>query len=792
MASGDRLPASRTRPTGAGSLRAHWRGFTAALLIGVATAGGIAGGWANEHERLWWVLGAGICAAVATLLPLLPPPSPRKPEQVWNIPAPVRNFTGREPDLRTLRARLTKGGTDGRISAVALHGMGGVGKTQLARAYAHQYRDHYQVGWWIAADSPVAAAAALGTLAAALGLPDGLPLDTLVARLSGALAERQGWLLVFDSATDSTDLEPLLPAAADGHVLVTSRNQAWHGLAEPVPVEVLGPDAAVRLLQQRSGDPDRDAAAELATQLGCLPLALEQAAAYAEQQHLALSRYVKLFRQRRHELLDRGRPLAYNGTVAATFTLALDRLAQTNPAALQLLELCALLAPDELPVDLILAESHLLPSPLAEAVADPVAKSETLAALYQASLLAAEVDDTARLHRLVQTIVLDRISEADRRERIDQAVAVLSAVIPADAEEPKDLARWARLVAHAQAVIDHASRERYATPEFARLLLGVACYLRNRGLSLTMARKFDEQALETLQDLYQGDHRDVATSLASLALDLHRLGQVERARALDEQALAMRRRLHRGDHPDIADSLGDLANDWRASGRLEQARQLNEQALAMRQRLYRGDHPDIAHSLGNVAIDLQRLGDAMQARARFGEALAMRRRLYDGDHPYIATDLANLAVAEFELRRVERALDLDEQALAMFRRLYDGDHPEIAASLANLAVFLREQGQLERALDLDEQALAMFRRLYDGDHPEIAASLANLARDLHALGQAAQAQELEAQVSAIHRRLQERDGSQVTASDAGRRTFLRGLGQVVRAQAPTEPELAEG
>src|SRR4029453_1457186 len=74
---------------------------------------------------------------------------PARGAQVWNIPPPVRSFLGREPELEALRDRLKTWQRVALPPAAALHGMGGVGKTQLARAYAHQHRDDYTLGWWI-------------------------------------------------------------------------------------------------------------------------------------------------------------------------------------------------------------------------------------------------------------------------------------------------------------------------------------------------------------------------------------------------------------------------------------------------------------------------------------------------------------------------------------------------------------------------------------------------------------------------------------------------------------------
>jgi hypothetical protein len=289
----------------------------------------------------------------------------------WTIPPPVRSFTGRDEQLAALHAQLTGQGAATLVPTAALYGMGGVGKTQLALAYAQRYRQEYQLGWWVPAETELGMVTALADLGVVLGLPRELPPAEQAAGARDALGERSGWLLIFDNAPDPAAVAEFLPGVGGGHVLVTSRDSAWQGIADPVPVDLLSLKEAVGLLLRRSGDPDEHSARRLAEALGRLPLALEQAAAYAASQHLRLARYLELFTQRRGELLGLGRPLAYQGTVDATFTLALDQLRATNQAAGQLLELCAVLAPDEIPLPLLLSEPLLLPKPLAAAVAEP-------------------------------------------------------------------------------------------------------------------------------------------------------------------------------------------------------------------------------------------------------------------------------------------------------------------------------------------------------------------------------------------------------------------------------------
>ena len=117
---------------------------------------------------------------------------------------------------------------------------------------------------------------------------------------------------------------------------------------------MLDPDVAAGFLVNRTGDPDRQAARDLADVLGGLPLALEQAAAYIQATGGTLAGYLALFRQRRAELLARGEPTGYSKTVASTWALAFDRLQQTAPGAVGLLRLLAFCAPEAIPLRLLL------------------------------------------------------------------------------------------------------------------------------------------------------------------------------------------------------------------------------------------------------------------------------------------------------------------------------------------------------------------------------------------------------------------------------------------------------
>jgi len=632
----------------------------------------------------------------------------------------VRTFVGRRKQVAELRRRLLRKRAAALVpaeSVAALHGMGGIGKTQLVRAYAHRYRQDYRLGWWISAETEVTIITGLAELAVQLGLPGDLPPARLTGEVHRALAGSAGkWLLVFDNAEQPRMLERFLPGASEGHVVITSRNPAWQGLADPIPVDLLPLGEAVMLLQTRTGDRAMEAPTALAEELGRLPLALEQAAAYASQYQVPLTRYLTQFRQRRAELLKAGRPLAYEGTVDTTLMLSIGRLGQSDKAAVRLLELCALLAPDEIPVRLLLSQPKLLPRPLAAAARDPVRQDQMIGALHQAGLVTADGEETLRVHRLVQAVAVAHLGDAGRRKRIIQVANLLAALAPEMPWEPTTWPRYAQLLPHLQAVVAHADLHKIATPSLSLLLKFAAIYVRVRGFGLQLAKQLNEQALAMNQRLHKGDHPAISTSLNNLAIDLRELGEPARARQLHEQALAMDQRLHKGDHDSVALDLNNLAEDLRDLGEFSRARELDEQTLAMRRRLYEREglvYGGIPTSLDNLGTDLRELGELARARELHEQALALRQQLYgrDVDHPRIAVSLDNLGTDLRELGELAGARELHEQALAMRQRLYEGDHLGITQSLENLAADQRKLGNPTQARKLEAEATSMRQRL---------------------------------------------------------------------------------
>ena len=382
--------------------------------------------------------------------------APGKPVR---LPPRLVFLAGRDELLAEVGARLTAGDHPG-PRLVALCGLGGAGKTSLAVEYAHRHLAEVGVAWQFAAEDATVLAAGFGELAAQLGvrgLADARdPVASVHAVLAGFAAP---WLLIFDNVADLASVAAFLPPAGPGRLLITSQNPAWPGQMLDVPM--LDQDVAADFLVNRTGDLDRQAARDLADELGGLPLALEQAAAYIWATGNNLTDYLESFRRRRPEMLARGEPTGYGSTVAATWSLAFGRLEESAPSAAGLLRLLACCAAEAIPLRLLLRPRPELAESLGLEVAsllvplleDPLAADDAVAALRQYSLISAPHEGTVSVHRLVQAVTL-ALLPAERAAAWQQAAAALiEAALPGDTRQPETWPVYAALLAHAQAAL---------------------------------------------------------------------------------------------------------------------------------------------------------------------------------------------------------------------------------------------------------------------------------------------------------------------------------------------------
>ena len=655
-----------------------WEGAPFGRLQGVPTDARSVTSWENRDEAFTDVTKAIRRAAEEMQEKQTAPP---RPGAIWNLPAPTRTFTGRAEQLADVERALAKGGA---AALTALHGLGGVGKTQIALEFARGHRDDYDVGWLLRAEEPSVLTGDLSALAVRLGVAarDAGPAATLDA-LRRWWAEHDRCLLVYDNAESAEAVRDFVPGAGRGHTLITSRSAAWRGVAEPVPVDIMGRAEAADLLIRRAGRAEAESAAaeRLAEELGDLPLALEQAAAYAEEALLSFDDYLDLFRQRRADLLAKRSPTAdYPESVATTWSLAFERVEAEEPAAAALLKLCACLAPDAIPVQQLREWFRGLSS-LEGAWSDSLAWSQIVRSLLRHSLVRLD-NGCIYIHRLVQAVTFDQMNDREKPAWIGLTLGFVHQLFRVPSSEMVGrMAEFTLLVPHAHVVVE---REGGGDAVLSSLLDRLATFAHHQA-DLADAQDLFERALALAEEAHGPDHPAVATRLNNLGRLLHDQGDLDGAEDAVRRALAIREAASGLDHPIVATYLNSLGGVLRDRGDLDGAEDAHRRAFAIDEATHGPPPPAFAARLGNFGLVLRKRGDLDGAEDAHRRAFAIDEATHGPDHPQVATHLNNLGAVLHDRGDLDGAEGAYRRALAVFEHKLGPDHPTARIVRSNLA-----------------------------------------------------------------------------------------------------------
>ena len=517
--------------------------------------------------------------------------------EVWGE-VPTRNvaFTGRDTMLVMLRKGLL---SSGRSVVHALHGMGGVGKTQLATEYAWRFANEYDAVWWIEAEQADLIGEQLTRFAIEWGTAQpGTQIGPAVKALFARLRRRGKWLVVLDNAASPEAVRAWVPAGP-GHVIVTSRNPHWSEIATRMEVDVFARGESVALLRAQAPTLTETDADQLAEALGDLPLAVAQAAGLIAETGMPAGEYRQVLGESTTEVMNEGKPGSYPVPLAAAVRVSLERLTIEDHAAGQLLTVCAFLAPEPIPTRLFTtAPTGVLPEPLATVASSTLAFRRCLGRMGRYGL-ARITEDRLQLHRLTQAIVRDTLPPVLRADQTTRAESVLTAVDLGNPEDPVSWPGWAELLPHLR-VVDLANTD---NPELRTHACQAIWYLLRRG-DIHTGHQLAHHLLQVWTARLGPNDGHTLWVANSLAEAWRGFARYEQARDLDEDTLQRRRRVLGPDHPHTLASAGNLALDLDGLGQVEAARTMDEDTLQRRRRVLGPDHPDTLNSATNLAIDL--------------------------------------------------------------------------------------------------------------------------------------------------------------------------------------------
>jgi len=623
----------------------------------------------------------------------------------WHEPRPVvhreikatPSFTGRESELAALDAALWSGSAAAVTQPAAVHGLGGIGKSVLAREYAHRNRERYAGVWWLNAANPAAAAGFDGieTALVELGAVFIPGLDAVQDRPAAARKTldfiahagfEQPWLLVYDNVDHARALRDWAPLG-NAQVLATSRISGWSAEFSTIEVEEWDPPDAVRYLLRESGRRDltEDDAGTIAAELGYLPLALSHAAAYLRARPNATAqRYLNNLTQRMREA---PKDAEYSQAVFATLQENADQAQSDAKGARAVLSLAAFCAPDAIPEELFQQNADCYPPDIAELAANSDALEDAIGALAHLSLI--DFDPVRRIfsiHRLTQAAARDGVG-GEAETWAESALRTIFAAFPEP--EPQTWSQCERLVGHARAVAAHVTAD---SRELTTVLFRAGGYLQERAPLAEVVPLYD-RSREVLQRLTAAEpsNTDHQRNLAVIHI---KIGEVLEAEGKGNEALSAYR------------SSRDVFQRLAAADSSDASRQ---QELSVSN-----------EKLGHILLDQGKYTEAVAAY-RASHEIIERLVVDHPSNPEFRSELSKvyhyLGNVYFEQGDLAQALDIYRRSLAIREHLGEAEpgnaewQQDLSRLRENIGDVLNAQGNLDGSLDMYRESHAIFERL---------------------------------------------------------------------------------
>lgn len=721
-------------------------------------------------------------------------PGPRYPAdtpEVWGgVPRRNTRFTGREELLNKTYQALQDAGSGAGV--VALYGMSGVGKTQLAAEYVYRFGSEYDVVWWVPADRRALYRQRLAELAPELGLSTGVEYGERLRAVRDALRRGEPhshWLLVLDGADEPEHIWDLVPTGP-GHVLITSRNPEWdeHN-SNLVEVPVYNRDESVAFVRRRAPRLDPAEADRLAEALEDLPLLLDQTAGWLNDSDLSVEEYIELLEGGIDQdvvKVSADFPLAFQ----TAWSILLNKLKDTVPESVDLLRLCSFFAPGSIPVRLLKEmPAGELPEQVSGLMNDPLLWNRAIAQLRQYSVVRLESHESAvdeassgeslYMHRMVHQIVGHDMTERDRKEFID---VVRRALAAADPGRPTDTRLWpayAEITPH----LKWADVLRSADPAVQSLVLNCLRYMYLSG-EYRAGIKLGERAMNAWRELLGEDHPRIwdlsyhyanllravgdyagteaieraavdhlrtergvqdlehLRAAGGLAADLRGLGRYDEALEMSGWVLTAYRELLGDQDSRTLNAQNNLAVSLRLLGRYEESLELNRRTLEARRQFLGQRHNWTLASQTNYATDLRLLGRYSDGLSLQNQSVRVHRLVLGHDNPQTLRAEYNLALCHYRSGERAKASALFTRVLERCERVLGEDDPLTMMFAAGQSCFAREHADIDQARAISEKVVDGYLNMLGEEHPFVAGTRANHALILRNVGERDQAHAL--------------------------------------------------
>ncbi|KAJ5597671.1 hypothetical protein N7537_007755 [Penicillium hordei] len=675
-------------------------------------------------------------------------------------------FTGREFTLDQLKQKLF---LQANARKLALFGLGGIGKTQVALQLARWVQAHIPDCsiFWAPAVSLESFEQAYSQIAKELQIPqnaDGESAMELVHRqLSSDKAGK--WLFIVDNADDVDllfdKLDQYFPASNKGVTLLTTRSRevalAFAG-RDIVELQKMTTEEGIAFLTKIVGEDslcDQSSTMQLLEELNFLPLAIAQAAFYICRNDGTSTRYLELMhktekdrmRLASREFRDSTRYRGMSNAVTTTWLISFNQIQGFDPSAADLLGFISYLEPKAIPRSIL---------PALDSEEEMEFAIGTLCSY--GFLTRRNNQNMFDIHSLVQLSTRVWITEARKTQQVIATVTQhLDKRFPSDEYTNRDT--WRMYLPHALEILRR--EESQGVSERYSLLSKVGkCVLADgrakeavsflKTVCAWNGSNYDEEHLSRLKSQHELAYAYESNGQIKQAVEL--LEYVVAAVELLEHVVAVEERTLDEEHPDRLASQYTLALVYESNGQTKQAIELLEYVVAVRERTLDEEHPDRLASQHVLARAYKSNGQIKQAVELLEYVVAVKGRTLDDEHPSRLASQHELAYVYESNGQIKQAVELLEHVVAVEERTLDEEHPDRLASQHTLALVYESNGQTKQAIELLKYVVAVRERTLDEEHPDRLASQHVLARAYKSNGQIKQAVELLEHVVAVEER----------------------------------------
>ncbi|WP_410542226.1 tetratricopeptide repeat protein [Wolbachia endosymbiont of Tetranychus urticae] len=618
-------------------------------------------------------------------------------EPIWfDVKKPVSLFTGRKEELADLHRKIHRGSKKATLISqiTSISGLGGIGKTQLAREYIQEYsKDYYNI-IWINAESEMSIVESFNRLA-----KDELKINTkdadgkekdmksIVKEVYKFFSNSES-LFIFDDAEKSNDLNKFLPihSLPGGNgpcILITSRNREWERGIEVIDLNELKPGEAIEFVKKgfniEEDESQNEKIKALVEKLQYFPLAIQQAVAYIEDQRITrefdIDDYLNEYKKKTKDLLDskvfEGIDNDYAKTTFTTWKITIDKIAGDKvhgELALRILNIISYLSSEKISREVFLSLTGGSEEKLRSAVR----------LLIKYSIVNGEQNQSVlSTHKLVQEFTRIVLEEEGKSEEVmKKTLELFRASFPYLSNRLEDHLKKRQLLPHLEEFLSHIDNWLERNPENkAKIENG---YLKNLLMWMSYGyyslfnserhRELLERTLILLEEHYREDNFEIAKILLILGLNNGDLGDYEEAQDLLERALPIFESHYRGDDLRLGIIREELAKVYLILGDYEEAKDLLERALPILESHYGKNTPKVAKTLDTLGVAYRTLGDYQRARELAERALSILENHFEKNNLEVAIVLENLATANRDLYNTQRARELMYRAHEIYQR----------------------------------------------------------------------------------------------------------------------------